>query len=309
MLFIRRRYSESVGHNGFLGGHLKFFHYAAHVVASKCFSPLLFTTAEHDDVYEALMPPGMRRVERLTEADAYFVAGLDWLVLDNAGITTAGRPVVNLMQGFAHLTPGDSRRNFLTRPALRICVSAALHKAVQATGLANGPLAAIENGTDVKTEHAPKHNPGSVFIAGLKNAPLAREVAEMLAQHGVAARLQTQSLPREAFITCLREAEIAVLLPLAHEGFFLPALEAMALGCAVVIPHCEGTRSFCLPERTALAAEYTAEALVRAVLRLRAEPEFVQRLRGYGLRMAERHSLERERSLFLYFLRSYLRNL
>jgi hypothetical protein len=305
MLFIRR-YRESVGRNGFLGGDVKLFQYASHVVSSELFDVVLFVAHKNAEYYDALIPPGMRRTDRLAQADAYFLAGLDWSVLDRAGIDTTGRPAVNLIQGFVHLMPGDPRRDFFSRPALRICVSAPLRDAVASSGLANGPLLAIENGTDVPIHAAPKADARSVFVAGLKNLPLAREIADTLARAGLNVSLQTHSLPRSAFLDRLRDAGIAVVLPLPHEGFFLPALEAMALGCAVVIPFCEGTRSFCLPDRTALVTEYTADALTTAVLRLHAEPALVERLRRNGFEVAERHSLEGERSVFLFALRSYL---
>jgi glycosyltransferase involved in cell wall biosynthesis len=306
MLFIRR-YHETVGHNGFLGGHLKFFHYAAHVVSTRLFEARLYVTPENAVLDEAFITPGLHRTKNLKEADAYFVAGLDWLVLDRAGINTAQRPVINLIQGFAHLTPGDPRRNFLSRPALRICVSTALRDALAATGLVNGPLTAIENGIDIQVDSAPKREPHTIFIAGLKNPPLAQEVAAMLARGGISTSLQTRSLPRQAFLESFREAGIAVLLPFPHEGFFLPALEAMALGCAVVIPQCDGTSSFCRPEHSALVTDYTAETIVNAVLRLHANPMLAQSLRRNGLHIAEQHSLERERALFLPALHSYLR--
>jgi hypothetical protein len=306
MLFVRR-YHESVGYNGFLGGHLKLFHYASHVISSGLFTTRLYVTPENAVLDETLVPAGMQRTHHLAEADAYFLAGHDWFILDKAGIDTTQRPVINLLQGFAHLAPGDPRRDLLSRPALRICVSTALSDAVKACGSANGPLVAIENGTDVPVDRTPHPDTHSVFIAGLKNGTLAREIAEKLAAYGVEISLQTQSLPRNAFLEHFRQAYIAVLLPLEHEGFFLPALEAMALGCAVVIPRCEGTRAFCQPERSALITEYTADAIVKAVLRLRTDATLIQTLRAGGFAMAERHSLQRERSTFITTLRSYLR--
>jgi glycosyltransferase involved in cell wall biosynthesis len=46
----------------------------------------------------------------------------------------------------------------------------------------------------------------------------------------------------------INQAKITVFLPYRDiEGFYMPALEGMALGTLVVCPDCIGNRSFCLP--------------------------------------------------------------
>ncbi|HEY0798495.1 MAG TPA: hypothetical protein VGD50_05055, partial [Candidatus Baltobacteraceae bacterium] len=226
-LFVRR-------YGGVLGGHVKVFDYARHIIASRLFETLLYVVPGSGVIDEGLVPAEMRRVQELGDADLFFVGGLDWEQLDRAGVAWQRRPVVNLIQGFRHVVPGDPRHAFFSRPALRICVSNRLFEAVVATGLANGPVAAIENGVDLPLLECagPKREP-SIFIAGGKNATLAFALAARLRSYGLRVDVQTEYEPRVVFLNRLRASTIAVLLPHEQEGFFLPALEAMALGCVV----------------------------------------------------------------------------
>ena len=52
----------------------------------------------------------------------------------------------------------------------------------------------------------------------------------------------------------MARARVTVLVPNPKEGFYLPALEAMALGTIVVCPDCVGNRSFCVAGRQLLPA-------------------------------------------------------
>ena len=54
-------------------------------------------------------------------------------------------------------------------------------------------------------------------------------------------------MSRDDFLDSMRRARVTLFLPNEEEGFYLPALEGMALGTIVVCPDCVGNRSFCLP--------------------------------------------------------------
>ena len=63
----------------------------------------------------------------------------------------------------------------------------------------------------------------------------------------------------------MSRGRLVVLLPLAEEGFYLPALEAMAMGCVVICPDCVGNRAFCVDEVTALVPDHDVAAVEAAV--------------------------------------------
>jgi len=44
------------------------------------------------------------------------------------------------------------------------------------------------------------------------------------------------------------------------EGFYLPALEGMAVGTLVIFPDCIGNRSFCLSGYNCFRPDYTTES-------------------------------------------------
>ena len=66
----------------------------------------------------------------------------------------------------------------------------------------------------------------------------------------------TEHVPRDEFLDAMRRARVTLFLPNEEEGFYLPALEGMALGTIVVCPDCVGNRSFCLPGVNAFRPDY-----------------------------------------------------
>ncbi|MGH6853242.1 MAG: hypothetical protein ACREDJ_08645, partial [Methylocella sp.] len=228
MLFVR-------DFAGFSGGHLKYLDYMKHTAASDLVEPVLYQTARSRVVpgnifndYEG------RTIDRLQPFPAYFIAGENWFIFDNAGISLHEAPVVNLIQGFRHAEPGSPLFACLARPALRICVSPAVADAIR--DHANGDMHAICNGIEAAPHPAerPLRGPARVFVAGLKNTEVARATAARL-DGLVEVDLVTKPLPRPVFLARIAEATVCIFLPkIRGEGFFLPPLEAMALGRGVI---------------------------------------------------------------------------
>jgi len=299
MLFVRN-------FTAFSGGHLKLADYLRHTQAGGLARPVLYQTpasrAVAGNIFNGL---DCLSIEAPAPFASYFLAGEDWAILDRAGVDVGDAPVVNLLQGLAHADPAGPLYRFLGRPALRICVSAAVAEAI--TPFANGPVHVIENGVEIgeiayrrPLEAAPR-----ILIGGLKNPPLAAAVAERLA--GLAQiELITAPLPRSTYLARLAAASLCVLLPLPTEGFYLPALEAMALGRGVVTTDCGGNRSFCLDGQTCLIAAYEAEALAAAAKRLIADPSLLAQLARAGQQCAAMHTLGRERRAYIDLLAAYL---
>jgi len=249
----------------FTGGHLKVWHYFGHVADSPAHVPRIhFTPESRLDASNPWCHSGPVTISPWTPAasDVLFLAGVDWTAVP----ATVDRPVVNLIQGFGHARPGDPRYAFLTRRAVRICVSEEVGEAIRATGRVNGPILTIPNALD----HTAFPEPATVrdipvLLAGQKRPELARELAERLARRGIPVQCLTEHLPRAEFLALLGRAEIAVPLPLPEEGFFLPGLEGMAMGAVVICPDCHGNRGWCRDGETGYRPLPTAAAIEAAV--------------------------------------------
>src|SRR3546814_3832658 len=86
-----------------------------------------------------------------------------------------------------------------------------------------------------------------VFIDGIKQPALAGELASVLRGEGRAVVLCDSPIARPQYLAAMAQARVAVTLPHPTEGFYLPGLEAIALGCASVVPACVGNRAYLEP--------------------------------------------------------------
>ena len=289
----------------FHGGQLKVWDYFNHVLASPMFTPrIAFSSKSNWDRTN----PWLNAREYVVESpsavrpDVFFVAGRDWLMLDQHPDAVTNLPVVNLLQHLRHVDEASTRFKFLNRKAIRICVSDEVAQAVTETGVAQGPLIVIPNGVDLEDVSAPNDEPPDVdvLIAALKQPELWQQLERRLERPGRRVELLTTLLPRREFLDRLRRARTTVFLPNETEGFYLPALEGMAVGTLVVCPDCVGNRSFCLPGHNAFRPEYAIAELVPAVESALALPiDRARRMRTNARQTAEAHNLARERRAFL----------
>ena len=294
MLFLRR-------YRGFTGGQLKWLHYLGHTIAHGHFRPVLHVTPDsHHAAFDDLLPKGVARTGLPADCEALFLAGLDWQLLDAAGQAPGDRPVINLIQGVRHADPGETQHQFLIRPALRLCVSQQVAEAITATGRLNGPVHVIENGLDLSELAALRRNErnGRVLILGYKDRMLAQATGAELQARGIGYDLLLDRLARGDYLARLADYDHAILLPLPQEGFYLPALEAMALGVTVIMPDCIGARGFARDGDTCLIAPRDPAALADAAACLVVDPARATALRQAGLRISTRHDLATERRKF-----------
>lgn len=295
--------------HSFTGGHLKVRNYFDHINripgyhAQIHFSPDSTWGADNpwNDLRDEVLPQWQPE-----QADYLFLAGLDWLRLEPAQRDDPPAPVINLVQHVRHADPGDPRYPFLRHPAVRICVSREVASAIRATGQVNGPVWTIPNGIDLAALPAGpawEKRGSPILIAGLKNPPLAREIASQLHDLGLAAELILEPLLRRDYLARLAQARVAVLLPHEREGFYLPALEAMALGCIVVCPDCVGNRSFCQAETNCHFPAYRAGAITQAALRAKQMNANARaNMLAAAALTARSHGLGRERALLRHLL-------
>ena len=289
-------------YRGLTGGHLKVRHYYAHAACSARYTPRIYFTPESlagpENPWHGIDPPALA-AWRPEEAAALFVAGLDWRAVPDP----CPVPVINLVQHVRHAQAGDPRRRFLARPAVRICVSEEVADAIRSTGEVNGPVHAIANGIDLENIPAASVRDVEVLVAGLKNPAFATALGERLEAAGLAVEVVTTMRPREEFLALLSRCRVAVTLPTTDEGFFLPALEAMAAGALVVCPDCVGNRGFCRDGVTCLRPPYTLEAVTAATMAVaRYAPAAAASMLAAAAAEARGHGLERERLAFLEIL-------
>lgn len=286
-LRMRRQF---LGHSG---GHQKMFDYFGHAATHSGWSPSVYFT---EDSVDAMNP--WRHAEapeaqawQPADADALLLGGMDWeAVAEDCTV-----PVINLVQHVRHADPALPLRGFLRRRALRICVSDAVAEAIIATGDVNGPVQVIDAAiSDIPVSRGPREG---VFIDAIKQPVLGAALASQVAAHGLQVELSVRRLDRADYLARLARCEIAVLLPHATEGFYLPGVEAMASGAACVVPDCVGNRGYLEPGINALVPTLDPASLLGAVLALR-DPALRQRLRAGAANTATRYSIARERRAF-----------
>jgi glycosyltransferase involved in cell wall biosynthesis len=240
--------------------------------------------------------------------DVLFLSGVDWRgMIPIEERDEYRRPIINIVQHVWHACPNDSlnRHRFLPHKAIRICVSPEITKAITRTGRVRGPVFTIPNALDL--DALAGIGPAQVrdidlLVAANKQPELGRRVAARLQRPGRTVRLVDERIPRVDLLALMARARVSVLVPNPKEGFYLPALEGMALGTVVVCPDCIGNRSFCLPGETCFRPDYDEDAIVAAADEaLRDEPG-LDEMRARALATARAHDMPRERREFLEIL-------
>jgi hypothetical protein len=287
----------------FHGGHLKVWHYFNHVLAAPEWDArVLFDVDTSWDSSNPWTQARDRVIDSIdgVKPDALFIAGRDWQRLEKLGLLDRGLHILNLVQHMRHAEDWSIQSRYLDRRAIRLCVSEEVAAAVVAAG-SQGPTVVIPNGIDVLAGDGqePRARTTDLLVAGLKQPVLAAELAQRLVAPDRSLEVLTEPLPRDAFLDAMRRARVTLFLPNEEEGFYLPALEGMALGTIVVCPDCVGNRSFCLPGVNALRPAYTIDDLARDTeIALRLTAEEAEGLIAHARETAGRHTLASEREAF-----------
>ena len=287
----------------FTGGHLKVWNYFNHVLTAPGFDARV-----HFDVNSSWdsSNPWVQTPDRIVESldglnpAALFVAGRDWQRLDQLGILDGGTPVLNLIQHVRHGADWSIQSNFLGRKAIRLCVSQEVADVVEAAG-SHGPIVVIPNGIDVPIVPPDDASvrPVDLLIAGLKQPSMATRAAGQLARTGRTVEVLTDTVPRSEFLDAMRRARVTLFLPNETEGFYLPALEGMALGTIVVCPDCVGNRSFCIPGVNAFRPAFWFDDLVHDTeSALTMDEPAAEALRRAAMETVSNYSLDAERQKF-----------
>ena len=276
------------------GGNVSLRDYFFHALADPRFDTRIWFApgSQHlaSDLWRDLPHDRVVDAPHWSDTDFVFVNGKDWRLLPPGPHEFR---VVHLVQ---HLGYADDPelREYLARPALRICLSDAACDAIAPH--ANGPLCVIPNATDPALFYdGDTRRRGSVLIWGAKSPKLAIAIRERLPQTNV--DILTDWISREEFAARLRATDIFVGLTMPREGFYRPALEAMACGCAVVCNDARGNRAHCIADVTCLQPPHgEADAHAEAVRRLLDDDALAERLREQGRVLAQDFTLEAERA-------------
>jgi len=256
---------------GFTGGHLKVWHYFNHVRHSADYIPYIYfsegTKWDKSDPWLELKDQALVAYDAI-RADVLFLAGFDWLILTEEQRKHSSIPIINFIQGVRHARPDNPRYPFLKHKAIRICVSEEVRIALMETHLVNGPLFTIPNCIDIQDLPEPIDSSEKDFdlLIVAKKQPqlglgLMRRINKSERHIDI---LTTHLFSWSDFLSRINRAKVTVFLSNPAEGFYLPALEGMALGTLVVCPDCIGNRSFCLPGYNCFRPEYTFESVVDA---------------------------------------------
>ncbi len=283
----------------YTGGHGKVWDYFNHALALGWDARVYLTPGSRCDTVNPwmAMPERIEQEWQPARADVLFLGGEDWAVVPEA--TEERIPVLNLVQGVRHADPALPLHGYLGRKATRICVGQPVADAILATGRTHGPVTVIPATLELPYHavHGIKRGNG-VFVAAQKNPWLGRQVADRLAARGVEVEMVLDWMERRTYLAEMARARITVVLPLPTEGFFLPGLEAMALGSVVVMPDAVGNREYAADRVNCLMPAADADAVAAAVTTLLDDAALHARLQAAGTEVARRHSPAAEREAF-----------
>lgn len=306
ILFTRRFRKTFGNHLRTSGTHVKVRDYFMHCLQHPELEPYLYFTPdsefEESEVWQEVPRERIVRAIALADYDALFLTGRDWKLLPK---TYKGKTIINLLQSLEQCDPQHWVFRYLKKPALRICVSREIHEAILPHVAT--PAVTIRNGIPLELfRPALKKHDNAVLIWARKQPDLGEKLFHELQTRGHAVTLLRDYLPRARFAECLSRGDIFVCLPQPLEGFYLPALEAMASGCAVVCADAVGNREFCAHEETCLMpACGDFDDHLAMIERLLAEQALKKRLQQQAIKTAQAYSLENERAQFHQFVEAY----
>lgn len=304
----------------FTGGEFKFRDYVLHTVAHPKLTPeIVFSDGSNlaVDTFWQDVAPYTKQLWEVGDHSIYFLAGQDWKYYLKHG--HKNKPVINFIQGLRHADPASPLYQYLKFPAIRICVSPDVANAIKKTGVVNGPVIAIENSVDQALLACPKQTFSKKFnffrrpkilICGYKNPIDALCIYNRVSAGMLRALLDprqgqvtliTEQLPRLDYLQLLQSYDIAVFFPNKQEGegFYLPSLEAMAMGKIVVCPDVVGNRCFSVDGYNGFLTDYTNDSIISAICKAQQlSADARRRIQSQAIATARKYSPDRERECF-----------
>ncbi len=297
-------------YKGFTGGHLKMFDYFNHISFMDDYEPKIYFSP--DSLWDEGNPwrdCGNHFLNEWNphEADLLFLGGMDWYSLPQTERKNWQKPIINLVQHVRHALPGTPLYECLSSHAIRICVSQEVSDSILATGKVNGPVFTIPNGIDFSFINANIQPNGSkefdLLIVGIKNPNMAKELEIACKKLPITIKCLTEILPRLDFIRAMAASRITALLPNVTEGFYLPALEATALGTIVICPDCIGNRFFCINGVNCIIPNYSLDGIfdaINTVINMKSNE--LKSIQNSAEATSKLHNIEIERQSFFEIL-------
>lgn len=316
VFFYRRLVKPRAGSNG---GNLKLRDCFNHIQHSSRWQPLIHFDPDTiwDDYpgnhWRDLKPDSVEKIAP-QQGDLLFFSGHDWNCLSTAQQRQPPVPIINIVQP-RHTRKQDKRQAFLKLPAIRIAKSEHGANILRQHGV-NGPLFVVPDAIDLSLLPAvPDEKDIDVLILGTKQPGFAKQVYQKLQAwantNAPDLNIQLQLPPmlptRLDFLRLLARAKIVGCIPLAadrgSEGFYLPALEAMALETLVVCPHAVGNLGHCLHEENCIVPPFSVPEIIAGIKQMLATSLVNKnQFRKNGLATAQKHRIEHERSATLDIL-------
>jgi len=128
----------------------------------------------------------------------------------------------------------------------------------------------------------------TLVLVGERFGPESRLLA---AKAGVSSKFKFLGGVDEVELAALYSGAKGVLLPSREEGFGLAALEAMALGSAVICSPVESIQEVC-GKAAAVAEDFSSESFFRALSRVENDQEFREQLISLGRRRSASYSFQ-----------------
>jgi glycosyltransferase involved in cell wall biosynthesis len=175
--------------------------------------------------------------------------------------------------------------------------------ALEQTGRVRGPLFTIPDAIDLERTagfRRPERDLDVLVIAN-KQPDRGREALDQLNGAGSARIVDVRS-PHDEVLELMGRAAVTVFVPNPKEGFYLPALEGMALGTIVVCPDCIGNRSYCIDRENCFRPEHDVDAIVADAREALARKDELGEMIENAAATAARHDLGDERTAFLEIL-------
>lgn len=218
---------------------------------------------------------------------------------------TAHERVVHLVQNVRHASPdfldGYARR-LLARPMTRIATNDIVAASIRPHAHGDSELHTIPLGHDVERFEVTRDNgwsrgPLRVGYTTWKS-PIGDSVRDAMAgDSGYEFRSIRTTVGWDELAHLYRWADVFLAAPIREEGFYMPALEAMAAGCIVVTPDAGGNMTYCRFGENCVEVGF--EEVTDYVNALRAiaewQPDQVDRMRRLAHDAVGAHRLEAER--------------
>ncbi|NUO84442.1 glycosyltransferase family 4 protein [candidate division KSB1 bacterium] len=307
ILFTRRFRKTFGSHLRTSGTHLKVRDYFMHCLQHPQLEPYLYFSPdsefEDSEVWTDVPRGRIVRELALDNYDALFLTGRDWKLLPK---TYKGMLIINLLQSLEQCREDHWVFRYLKKPAYRICVSREILETIRQH--VTTPAVVIRNGIPLELFQPAAEKPdGAILIWARKQPDLGEKLYHTLRARGREVTLLRDYIPRAQFARCLAMSDIFVCLPLAQEGFYLPALEGMASGCAVVCADAVGNREFCVHGQTCLMPLHDdCDDHLHMVEQLIVERELKEQLQQQGRTLAQAYSLDNERKQFYRFVDEFI---